>query len=468
MKRVQLLIAVTLLTTTIASAREHNTESRNLRDKNYEVMLITESDSDSPTIYEYESPEAIRLHLNERKEAREIGKEIISEQVSTVVPTGFNAAQAPSFIFTHKENKFAFAIGGFISLRTSYDFNGTVNDIDFVTADIPIPNNYASHQQLIMDASTSRLYLAGVVNSRALGSIEIFVDMDFRGNTGYDEIEGITNHYSPRIRSAYASFLGLTIGRDVTTFCDLDSAPQTIDFQGPNAYSFNFATLIRYSRTLCNDHLTMAIALEQSNLSASYDSTFEPIPQRMPDVPIFLQYQFGKERQSHLRASAVFRNMYAYNATTEENTSLFGWGVQASGRLNPVKWMGICFNGTYGEGITNYIQDLNGLGLDFTPDPTNSATIQTMPMFGWQAAANFNLTNRLTMTGGYSMVQVQKSHGYYAADQYRRGQYVFGNIFYNITPRLQVAAEYLYGTRRNMDCSNSSANRASLMAQMSF
>ncbi len=467
MKKVNLLIAAMLLTTTVVSARDHSARSLYTIGGEPEVTVIDNSDSQNPVIYELESPEMIRDHMNERRLEREIRKDLISEQVTKVVPTGFGSAQAPSFIFTQKDNKFAFAVGGFISLRTSYDFAGVVKDIDFVTADIPIPGSRSTRQQLIMDASTSRIYLAGVVNSRALGDVEIFVDMDFRGDTGYDS-EGVTNSYMPRLRSAYASFLGFTIGRDVTTFCDLESAPNTIDFQGPNSYSFNFATVLRYTHTFCNDHLTASIALEQPNLSASYDSTFEAIPQRVPDIPMYVQYEFGSQRQSHIRAAAVLRNMYAYNVTTDENTSLLGWGVQASGRINPVDWMGICFSGIYGEGITNYIQDLNGLGLDFTPDPENSATIQTMPMFGWQAAANINITDRLTLTGGYSMVQVQKSHGYYATDQYRRGQYTFGNLFYNITPRLQVATEYLYGRRRNMDCSNNSSNRLSVMGQMNF
>ena len=34
------------------------------------------------------------------------------------------------------------------------------------------------------------------------------------------------------------------------------------------------------------------------------------------------------------------------------------------------------------------------------------------------------------VSGGYSTVRVQRSHGYYTDDQYKQGQYIFGNIFY--------------------------------------
>ncbi len=461
MKAIRLLIAATLLTTA-ASANNHAE-----KDRVSEVYLIVEEESSDPEICEFESAEEMRRHLRNRKECIQESKDYMTLLLAETHRTGFQCTEPPAFIFAQKESKFAFGVGGFVNLRTSYDFNSAVSNIDFVTADIPIPGGYDSRQQLMMDASTSRVYFTGVVNSRAIGPISFYVDMDFRGDTGYGE-SGVTNSYMPRLRSAYASFLGFTVGRDITTFCDLDSAPETIDFQGPSAYSFNFATLLRYEHTFCYDHLTMGIALEQPSVSGTYDTYFEAIPQRVPDVPVYLQYEFGYERQSHFRASAIFRDMYAYNATTQENTSLFGWGVQASGRINPVRWMGICFNGIYGKGITPYIQDLNGSGLDFTPNPEDNTSLQTMPMYAWQAAANFNISDRLTANGGYSRVVVHQHNGYYTDDQFLSSQYIFGNLFYDITPRLKVACEYLFGSRRNMNDAYNSANRASFMTQFNF
>lgn len=88
-----------------------------------------------------------------------------------------------------------------------------VDNIDFVTYDIPVPGNYATRQKLTMDASTSRLFVKAIANTRRLGRVVVYIDGDFRG--------GAVNSCTPRLRSAYVSFLGLTLGRDVTTFCDL-------------------------------------------------------------------------------------------------------------------------------------------------------------------------------------------------------------------------------------------------------
>ena len=378
--------------------------------------------------------------------------------------TGFQQTEKPMFIFSTKDNKFSFAIGGFINLRASYGFNDVVNNIDFVPYNIPIPGNYATKQRIGMDASTSRVYLKAIANSNTLGRVIVFMDADFRGGNAYS--------YTPRVRSAYVWFKGLTLGRDVTTFCDLSAAPTTIDFQGPNAYNFNFATMIRYEFSLWEDHFKMGMAAEVPNVSATYgDGTgniFAAIPQRMPDFPVYAQFAWGENRQSHVRASAVFRNMYAYDIVREKNTSLFGWGVQASGRINITRFLDIFFNGVYGEGITPYIQDLTGSGLDFTPNPLKPTSIQTMPMYGWQAAAQINLSPRLSLSGGYSTVNVQRKNGYYTDDQYKQGQYIFGNVFFHITPRMKVAAEYLYGTRKDMNGIKNHANRINVMAQYNF
>ena len=378
--------------------------------------------------------------------------------------TGFQQTEKPMFIFSTKDNKFSFAIGGFINLRASYGFNDVVNNIDFVPYNIPIPGNYATKQRIGMDASTSRVYLKAIANSNTLGRVIVFMDADFRGGNAYS--------YTPRVRSAYVWFKGLTLGRDVTTFCDLSAAPTTIDFQGPNAYNFNFATMIRYEFSLWEDHFKMGMAAEVPNVSATYGdgigNIFAAIPQRMPDFPVYAQFAWGENRQSHVRASAVFRNMYAYDIVREKNTSLFGWGVQASGRINITRFLDIFFNGVYGEGITPYIQDLTGSGLDFTPNPLKPTSIQTMPMYGWQAAAQINLSPRLSLSGGYSTVNVQRKNDYYTDDQYKQGQYIFGNVFFHITPRMKVAAEYLYGTRKDMNGIKNHANRVNVMAQYNF
>ena len=137
--------------------------------------------------------------------------------------------------------------------------------------------------------------------------------------------------------------------------------------------------------------------------------------------------------------------------------------------MEPIRELTLYFNATYGKGITNYIQDLNGSGLDFTPNPENPQQIHTLPMWGWQAAAQVNIIpSRLWLAGGYSQVTLDKHNGYLSDNQYHRGDYIFGNAFFNLTSNLTLAVEYLHGSRKDMSGAKNSANRFSIMAQYNF
>ena len=372
---------------------------------------------------------------------------------------GFQQTERPMFVFATRDNRFSLALGGFIALRAAYDFDGISDNLDFIPYDIPLTANYNNRQQLMMDASTSRLYFKGVANTNMLGRVVIYVDADFRG--------GSPKSYTPRVRSAYVSMLGFTLGRDVTTFCDLSAAPLTIDFQGPNAYNFNFATMIRYEYAFYDDHFKLGAAAEMPNVSATYNAKFLEMRQRIPDFPVYFQYAWDEDRSSHLRASAVFRNMYVRNAVVEENKSLFGWGVQLSGTIKAWDWLRFYMNGVYGKGITPYIQDLTGSGLDLIPDVTGEE-ITAPKMWGWQAAARVNLSPRFWLSGGFSMVQLDREDGYAVDNMYNQGRYIFGNVFYALTPRCTVGAEYLYGSRKNMDSVKGHANRLNLQLTYHF
>ncbi len=373
---------------------------------------------------------------------------------------GFHQPHMPQFIFASKNNRFSLALGGSIELRTFYEFDGAVNGLDFRPAAIPMDATYNTSQRIMMDATASHLFLKAITNTR-LGRIVVFVDGDFRG--------GSEGSYTPHIRSAYVSFLGFTAGRDITTFCDLQAAAPTINFCGPNAYNYRYTTLLRYEHSMWDDIFSFGLAAELPRVSATYDEFFAPQQQRMPDFPLYLQLSWGRNRMSHIRASAVLRNLYAYNLRTENTTSLFGWGAQLSGHIVVARPVELYFNATYGEGISPYVQDLMGSGLDFTPNPSRPESIQTIPTLAWQAAARIHIVPEiLSVAGGYSCVKVNRRNGVWSEDIYREGQYIFGNIFCNITPRMTLAVEYLYGSRKDMNLEKNHANRANLLISYSF
>ena len=444
MKRFLLSIGA-LAATIVASAQTPRLERHNNGGGDPTVYLITVSETEAIASPDQAKNVAVRAAIDDHRNATR---------------KGFKQVAMPSAIFADKHNNFSFAIGGDVALRAAYSFDRTINNIDVVPYDVPMTLTPADKQEIRMDATTSRLFLRGIANTEKLGQVHIFMDFDFRG--------GSAGSYTPRIRSGYVSMLGLTVGRDVSTFCDLTAAPTTIDFQGPNAYNFRFTTMIRYEYEFLDRHLKVGAAAEMPSVSATYGETLEAIPQRVPDFPVYFQFAWGENRESHIRASAVFRDMYLYNKARQHEDDLFGWGVQFSGNIHATKYLQLFMNGIYGEGITPYINDLMGSGLDFTPRPDDPTRVQATPMFGWQVAAKGNILPDLSVSGGYSAVTVCKKNGFYSADQYRQGQYIFGNVFWQFTPRFVLGAEYLYAHRKNMDGTKAHANRINILAKYSF
>ena len=102
------------------------------------------------------------------------------------------------------------------------------------------------------------------------------------------------------------------------------------------------------------------------------------------------------------------------------------------------------------------------------PDNRTGEVIKGMRMWGWQASGQINFSRRMSLSGGFSMVEMDRDDAFTFANEYKRGTYIFGNIFYALTPRCSIGAEYLYGSRKNMNSAKNHANRVSVQLQYNF
>lgn len=359
---------------------------------------------------------------------------------------------------------YSFTFGGFINLRASYDFNGSLDCVDFLPSLMEPSREDQLANRTFLDASTSRLFFNALIDTKKLGTMNIFIEGDFRG--------GAYGSYTPRIRLAYLKFMGITAGRDHTTFSDLSSMPYCVDFAGPNSCPFNFVTMLRYEHFFMNDKLKLAIALEDPYVSAQYGDNYQEVPQLTPDIPFYAQYFWGENLDSHVRAAGVFKAMTSKSIITNETENILGWGAQLSGNMKVAPFASLMYSAVYGHGISNYIVDFIGMGLDFAPNPNDNTMVSATTMWGYQIATQINASDDLWFSAGFSQTDIKpipliSTLGNSDKD-YKGGTYIFGNVFYNLTPRLQIACEYVYGSRKNMDLSTVSANRALAMIQYNF
>lgn len=369
----------------------------------------------------------------------------------------YQGTKVPSFVITDRKARAMFTIGGFAEFRTAYDFTAVMPNLDFIPSQISMYKNYSNEQRALMDASTSRLFFEAIMKTGSGMPVVAYVETDFRG---------VDN--ALRLRQAYVSYAGFKFGQATSTFTDLNAAFNTIDFEGPNAYTYSRNLMVQYTNSW-RSGLSMGVALEYPVVNATYNDYTGEIYQRVPDVPIYLQYAWGEGcSKSHIRLSAIMRNMYYADLTAQSAIDKIGWGAQFSASFGLGKVARLYGQFLYGEGMSPYIQDLQGLPYDMVADKSNMGKMLTLPAMAYFAGVQFNLCEQVPLTLGYSQVTLYNRDHYLSSDDYHIGQYIVANCFYNISRAWSVGAEYLYGMRHDFEGDFGRSQRAQVAIKFNF
>ena len=104
---------------------------------------------------------------------------------------------------------------------------------------------------------------------------------------------------------------------------------------------------------------------------------------------------------------------------------------------------------------------------DLVNSPDEAGTMYAPRLFGWYGAAQYHFTPTLFTGITFGQLRYLPEQGQQPTE-YRYGLYSAFNLFWNITPRIQVGGEYNLGKRQNQDGEGRWAQRVSVMTQFSF
>lgn len=380
-------------------------------------------------------------------------KEVVAVMYS-VEDLDFHDPRAPRFLFLDRSGKVALGIGGYVKGTMSYDFDGAIDGIGFATGSIPVPANPALRNIYQMDASHSTVFLKLVGHNSVYGPYSMYVQTNFTGGSGGLDL---------KLKQAYMTIGHFTAGLTRSTFVDASGTP-TIDPQGPSGEVFGKNLLFQYAAPI-SEHFKVAVSIENPSITTTISGDkSENIRQRCPDIPVYLQYGWGNS--SHLRLSAIIRSMSYRNLVENANKAATGWGIQLSGQAEVFPNATIYYDGVYGKGIGNYINDLSGAGYDLISSGTNGK-MKAPGMAGFALGMQYNITSRFFVSGAYSQCRLydQQELG---PDAYRYGQYVVASAFYTLFDDCQAGLEYNWGKRTNLNHAANTANRLWASIQYSF
>ncbi|NKF24126.1 DcaP family trimeric outer membrane transporter [Solimonas marina] len=347
------------------------------------------------------------------------------------------AGKGASILIPGTNTRFTF--GGMIKVDAYDDISGAnLNTVPTDAVSIPIDGTSQADRkgQFMMTARQTR-FNVGSETPTDWGALRSFIDIDFYGTGGTGLI---TNPVSPRLRHAYLSLGGLTIGQTWSVFFDLAAAPETLDMTGPvgNSYAIR-QPLVRY-QTSIGQHGQMTFGVENADgdfLGADQTSNFPigstlstRVLNKLPDFTARYTYSSGPLR---LSAAGVVRYLNldtggaslafeghdgTFNFAGQDSTWAFGGQLDMKVKTwNSDSFM-LGLNG--GPGIGRYLmapQDAafaKGVAPNgaTNSNPGNGAVLgpdgKLRPIFSWGAVASYrhiwSTTLRSNLTLGYQHV----------------------------------------------------------------
>lgn len=363
--------------------------------------------------------------------------------------------RTPYFMFMSKDASLAMGIGGCVRMRGWYDWGGVIPYNGFIPYAISIPADNAERRHLGTTPAGTAMFFRVIGRNHRLGEYQLYIECNFDGYQSRDF----------HMKKAYATVNDWTVGYALSTFSDLASQPVVVDAQGPNAEVQTTAVLLRWMHTFRRNWV-VAASLESPDSRVAADGTStSSISDWFPNVAAFAQYQWGTGQ--HVRVSGIMRVLPYRDLVAETNRNEIGWGLQLSSVFRPVEPLTVYATVNGGRGYGSLTGDLQMDKFDLIDNSDEKGKMYTPASLGWYGALQYNFRPNLFASVVMGEMRYLPEHEV-TVDAYKYGLYGAVNLFWNPTPRLQLAAEMNLGKRQNFNGEHNYARRVSMMCQFSF
>jgi DcaP outer membrane protein len=352
-------------------------------------------------------------------------------------------------------------IGGYFKTDFIYDLKPPGNTAAFVPSSIPIPQIVTVNNSNVSIQPT-RMSLDFRIPSTRIGEVRFYVEGDLFGS----------NSTTPRLRHAYAQASNFLIGQTFTNFMDPDGFPDTLDFEGPNGIVNLRNPQIRYGFAL-GKSTTLYFAAEKPSSDVLFKTPqFNSQPSApSPDGTVRLRQEFER---GHFQVAGIFREIAAFvnEGAAARTGTVFGWGVNVSTGFKTFGKDNIIFGAAAGRGISRYIQDTSGLGIDAEVTTASLPPhLKATPDVGVDAAYQhfWKKTLRSSLVYSYAAVNNPMVSAFVPATTYNHSDYGAVNLIWNpFGSSLHMGAEVLYGWQQLQNGSKGDDTRIQFSAKYNF
>lgn len=271
-------------------------------------------------------------------------------------------------------------------------------------------------------------------------------NLDFRSPSEWGEVKGFVEgdffnaSATFRLRHAYVQTGGLTAGQTWTTFTHIEALPETLDFECPVSFLVTRQGLVRWT-TPIGEHWEAAAALENPFTQLSDDpqlSGWTPV-QSTPDLVGRLRYTAD---WGQFQVAGLFRRLGARDPALEVFYDSAA-AINFTGFVKNGERDRFIYQVIVGDGAARY----RG-GDDLVAGAAGLPV--TRGGFGWLAAYTHYWNDRWRSTGVYNVVDGATDSAQ-SPDAISNTDYLAANLIFSPSSKLDVGAEYLYGSRHDRD-----------------
>jgi len=315
-----------------------------------------------------------------------------------------------------------------------------------------------------LTARTSRLGVEASAPTQ-YGPLSAKVEFDFATvESAADEIgrQAYTNSYRPRLRHAYGQFGPFLFGQTWSTFMDVDTLPETLDFNGVNASPFIRQPMFRYTYATQNAG-SFSFAIE--NPDSLVYSTPGGITDNFDRRPDFIA-RWDMSRDWGSFNVRLLSTEFRIDDGAGLKASRGGWGV---GLGAFVKMWGddfLTLQYTNGRGLGRYMVSIDGAGFD-------AANNRILLEEAWGLLGGyqhkFDATLRANLVYAYQRTKQNDYVNEFAGlGNNRRLDQAHANLIWTPIKNVDLGIEYLWGQRKTFDGHKGQMDRLMGSAKFNF
>ena len=352
-------------------------------------------------------------------------------------------------------------IGGYVKLdamltRTSDGEIPTGFSRDFYVPSSTPVGNREQNRVFDMHARQTRINL-GTETNMGEHKLKSYIEMDFMVLSPPGADERISNSYSPRLRHAYIEYDKWLFGQTWSTFQNVESLPETVDFIGnTDAGIFVRQAQVRY--TLGN--LQLAVENPETTVTPTPNGTRVITDDN--EWPDFVARYNIKQNNLSLAGAVLLRQLTYNNGTTvDDSTSSYGFSL--TGKLMIDK-DDVRFGLNIGSGMGRYI----GLNVANGAVVNNNNQLEAIDSTALFASYRHFWDDKWRSNFTYSRIDIDNNVNI-TGNSATKGTYSLRlNLFYNAMKNLTFGGEFAHASREIESGASGNLDRLQFMAMLAF